>query len=473
MLKKTLLSLICIIAFGLRLYAQDSMSLVQCIEYALAHNTSLLKTQNDYRQAQNSYQQYRANVLPTLNGSATNNFDFGRTIDPATNQFSNQSSRTNYFSLNGDWVIFGGLQKLNQVRQYEWSKDASSRTPQKTKDDISLTIANDYLQILLLTEKEKQLENLVKNSDEQQKKTAILYENGATTLSKKYGADAQLATDQYNVVDMQNQLEKQYLGLKQYMNYDLGKTLKIQIINFSGQLHLYGVGDLDKAIKEQVDKLPAVQAARSQRESALYAWRAIKGTAYPKLSVDASLHTIFSSQYANYTTIYSVVPIGIVGTNTSDVVYGKAATGYTSKSISFSDQLSQNFGQTVGFTLNVPIFNGLQTKYNIQGAYITYQSDDLQLTDAEVKARNDIYQAYDGMKASAKKFEAGESKLKSAEALFKESENSFQAGGMSFFDYNTARTNYTNAQSDLLQAKYEYIFQTKVFEYYMGKPVAF
>ncbi len=473
MLKKSILSFICIIAFGIKVYAQDSMNLAQCIEYALAHNTQLLKSQNDFQQAQNSYQQYRANVLPTLNGSATNNFDFGRTIDPATNQFSNASSRTNYFSLNGDWVIYGGLQKLNQVRQYEWSKDASSYTLQKTKDDISLTIANDYLQILLLTEKEKQLENLVKNSDEQQKKTAILYDNGATTLSKKYGADAQLATDQYNVVDMQNQLEKQYLALKQYMNYDLGKSLKVETINFNRQLQVYGVGDLDKAIKEQVDKLPAVQAARSQKESALYAWHAMKGTAAPKLSVDASLHTIYSSQYQTYTPSFSYLPIGIVGTNASDVVYGPVETGISGKNISFGDQLGQNFGQTIGFTLNVPIFNGLQTKYNIQGAYITYQSDDLKLTDAEVKARNDIYQAYDGMKEAAKKFDAGDIKLKSAEALFKESDNSFNAGGTSYFDYHAARTSFINAQSDWLQAKYEYIFQTKVFEYYLGKPVAF
>ena len=100
------------------------MTLSQCIQYALIHNTQLLKSQNDYQQADNSYKQYRANVLPTLNGSATNNYDFGRTIDPATNQFINANSRTNYFTLNGDWVIFGGLQKLNQVRQYQWSKEA-------------------------------------------------------------------------------------------------------------------------------------------------------------------------------------------------------------------------------------------------------------------------------------------------------------------------------------------------------------
>jgi len=450
------------------------MNLAQCIQYAMVHNTQLLKSQNDYQQSWNSYRQFRANVLPTLNGSATNNYDFGRTIDPATNQFSNASSRTNYFTLNGDWVIFGGLQKLNQVREYQWSRDASAQTLQKMKDDISLNIANDYLQILLLTEREKQLENLVKNSDEQQKKTAILYDNGATTLSKKYGADAQLATDQYNVVDMQNQLEKQYLALKQYMNYDLGKPLKVGAIDFNGQIQFYNQADLDKAVNEQVNKLPAVQAARNQRESALYAWRAMKGTALPKLSVDASIHTIYSSQYQSYVPTYTIVPIGTVGQQSgADIVYGPIASGYSTQKISFEDQLRQNFGQTIGFTLNVPIFNGLQTKYNIQGAYITYQSDDLQLTDAEVKARNDIYQAYDGMNEARKKFESGEIKLKSADALYKESDASYQAGGMSFFDYNTARTSFINAQSDLLQAKYEFIFQTKVFEYYLGKPVSF
>jgi len=455
MLKKYSFIFLFFITCGIRAYAQDSMTLSQCIQYALIHNTQLLKGQNDYLQAQNTYKQYRANVLPTLNGSATNNFDFGRTIDPATNQFANENSRTNYFTLNGDWVIYGGLQKLNQVRQYEWSKDASSQSLQKIKDDISLNIANNYLQILLLTEKEKQLENLVKNSEDQQKKTEILYNNGATTLSKKYQADAQLATDQYNVVDMQNQLEKQYLALKQYMNYDLGKPLKIVAINFQGDLQKYTQADLDKALTEEVPKLPAVQAANSQRQSAYYAWRAMRGTAAPKLSVDASVHSIYSSQYATYVPEYvGVMPIGIVGTNTSDIVYGPQYA-YQTQKIPFGDQLRQNFGQTVGFTLNVPIFNGLQTRYNIQGAHITYQSDELQLTDAEVKARNDIYQSYSGMNEARKKFEAGQIKLSSAEALFNESDHSFQAGGMSYFDYNAARVSYTNAQSDFLQAKYE------------------
>jgi len=473
MLKKNIIIFIFFVSCYTRIYAQDSMTLSQCIQYALIHNTQLLKSQNDYQQADNSYKQYRANVLPTLNGSATNNYDFGRTIDPATNQFINANSRTNYFTLNGDWVIFGGLQKLNQVRQYQWSKEAGAQNLQKIKDDISLNIANNYLQILLLSEREKQLENLVKNSEEQQKKTEILYNNGATTLAKKYQADAQLATDQYNVVDMQNQLEKQYLALKQYMNYDLGKPLKVVSINFTGQLQNYSLSDLEKAINEQVGKLPAVQAARSQRESAFYAWKAIKGTAAPKLSVDASVHTIYSSQYLNYSPKYiGLTPIGFVGSNTSDIVYGPQY-GYVGQPISFGSQLNQNFGQTVGFTLNVPIFNGLQTRYNIQSAHITYQSNDLQLTDAEVKARNDIYQAYSSMNEARKKFDAGEIKLHSAEALFKESDNSFQAGGMNYFDYNTARINYTNAQSDWLQAKYEYVFQTKVFEYYLGKPVAF
>jgi len=459
-----------ILAFGS--YAQDSLNLKQCISFALEHNTQLLRSKNDLQQASNSYQQYRANVLPTINGSATNNFDFGRTIDPATNQFSNQASRTNYFTLNGDWVIFGGFQKLYQVRQYEWNKDASAQSLQKVMDDVSLTIANDYLQILLLTEKKGQLANLVKSSEENQKKVNILFDAGGTTVAKKYEADAQLATDQYNLVDIENQLDKQYLGLKQYMNYDITKPLKIQQINFQGQLFPYNDEDAAKAINDRVSQLPAVKAARSQRESALYAWKAIKGTVYPKLSVDASLHSIYSSQYQSYSVETLIEPIGILGNDQTKIVYGQVPVAVTSP-VGFGDQLSQNFGQTIGFTLNVPIFNGLQTKYNIQAAKITYASDDLLLTDAEVKAKNDIYQAYEGMNAARKKYEAGTLKLKSQEALFKQSEINYNAGAMTFFDYNTARNNFANAESDLSQAKYEYIFQTKVFEYYLGKPVSF
>jgi outer membrane protein len=453
--------------------AQDSLNLAQCIQYALAHNTQLLRAQNDLQQQTNSYNQSRANLLPTLNGSASDNYNFGRTIDPATNQFINQSSQTNYFSLNADWVIFAGLQKLNQVRQYQWSKDAGEQNLQKTKDDISLSIANYYLQILLLTERKHQLENLLKNSEQAQKKTNILYDNGAIPLTKKYEAEAQLATDQYNVVDINNQLLKQYLALKQYMNYDITKPLKIQEINFQGQLEVYTDADVTKVINERVSQLPAVKQARSVRESAMYAWKAMQGTVYPRLSIDASLHTIYSSQYKNYGYSYSgLQPIGIVGADTTKIVYGPKYSA-VGNGIKYGDQLSQNFGQTVGFTLSIPIFNGLQTRYNVRGANITFQSDELLLTDAEVKSKNDIYQAYENMKAAKEKFDAGNIKLKSQEALFKQSDISYQAGAMSFFDFNTARSNFSNAQSDYDQAKYEYIFQTKVFEYYLGKPVSF
>jgi outer membrane protein len=473
MLKKSQILFILFITFYQFCGAQDSLSLEQCIRYALAHNTQLQRAENDLMQQSNSYNQAKANLLPTLNGSATNNYNYGRTIDPATNQFINQQSQTNYFSLNADWVIFSGLQKMNQVRQYQWNKDASEQSLQKTKDDISLTVANYYLQILLLTERQQQLENLVKNSEQNQQKINILYDNGALTLTKKYEGDAQLATDEYNLVDIKNQLEKQYLALKQYINYDISKPVKVQEIDFRKQLQQYSNDDLVKVVNERVAQLPAVKQAKSVRESALYAWKAMKGTVYPRLSIDASLHSVYSSQYKNYGVTYSgLQPIGILGSDTTKIVYGPRYSA-VSNGIGYFDQLSQNFGQTVGFTLNIPIFNGLQTHYNVKGAYISYQSDNLLVTDAELKAKNDIYSAYDGMIAAQKKYNAGLIKFQSQEALYKQSEISYNAGAMSFFDYNLARTNYANAQSDLDQAKFEYIFQTKVFEYYLGKPVTF
>jgi outer membrane protein len=454
-------------------YGQDSLNLQQCIDYALTHNTSILRQVSDLDQQSNNYQRAKASTLPTLNGFASQNYNYGRTIDPSTNQFANQQSRANSFSLSGDFLIFGGLRKLNDIRQAEWAKDASSHNLQKTKDDISLNIANQYLQILLLMERQKQLTNQVEDSRTIQKKNKILVDAGAATSSKLYEADAQLATDEANLIDIENQLNTAYLQLKQYLNYDITKEIKVQQINFAAQLAEYGDADLQKALSERIKQMPAVEQAYSARQSAMYGLRSAKGSIYPSLDVNGSLHSVYSSLGKNYSYIANgLEPIGFLGPDTSQVVYAPRLVPTTSD-ISFRNQLRNNYGQSLGFSLNIPIFNGYQTRYNVQNYKINLSNSELTLTDAETKARNDIYQAYENMKMTAKKLAASESRMKSQEILMKQSELTFNAGAISYFDYSTVKTNYNNAQIDLLQARYQHVFQTKIFEYYIGKPVQF
>jgi outer membrane protein len=468
-----LFSCILCLFIGNQVFAQDSLSLQQCIEYAVQHNMQYQQSTMDLQQQTNNLNKTRANILPTLNGYANQNYNFGKTIDPTTNLFTTQNNRSNTFSLSGDLMLFSGLMKMNQVRQAQWAMDASKFGLQKVRDDISLTVANYYLQILLLTERQRQLQDQVNNSKVQAERAQQLYDAGSYTQTKKYQSDAQLATDEANLIDITNQLDKQYLGLKQYMGYDLTKPLKVQTINVQVQMVDYTLDDAQKAITEHVPQLPAVQQAQSNVKSAYYGWKAQIGNGFPKLDVGGSVHSYYSSlaQYYYYNN-YKIIPTGFVNGDTSMKVYGYSPIP-TTKPISFNDQMKNNFGQSLGFTLNIPIFNGLQNKFAIQSTHITYRTNQLQLNDAQAKAKNDIYTAFENMIMARKKFEASQIKLKAQQSLFNENEITYNAGALNFYDYNAQRNAYASAQSDALQAQYEYIFQTKVFEYYLGKPVQF
>ncbi|MGZ5243964.1 MAG: TolC family protein, partial [Bacteroidia bacterium] len=291
----TLVLLAFLIINSIEIYAQDSMSLQQCIAYAWENNIQLSRSELDLQQKENSFQQTRYSRLPSLNANASQNYNFGRTVDPSTNQFANQQSRNNGFSLSTNVLLFNGLQMMNEVRQAKWSQDASTHSLQKAKDDAALTIANQYLQILLLTERQKQLQNQLKTSQDSRNRTKTLFDAGAVAQVKMLEAEAQLASDESLLIDIENQLTTAYLNLKQYMNYDISKPLKIQTVNFTGQLNQYTETELNKVFTERLQNLPGVQSAKSSRESALYGLKSQQGNMSPKVYANASLQSFYSS----------------------------------------------------------------------------------------------------------------------------------------------------------------------------------
>jgi outer membrane protein len=420
-----------------------------------------------------NYTRSLSSNIPNLNASAGQSYNYGRTIDPYTNQFANQQVNANSFSLSADWTIFNGLQKLNDMRQAQWARDASYFGIKKAQDDISLSIANQYLQILLLNERRKQLLNQIENSQAQLKRLKTLLDAGATTQSKELEAEAQVATDMSSLVDIENQITQGIISMKQMMSYEPSAPLKIAEVNFQGRLQEYTYADVESAYKNRIPELPAVLQASYLKQSAYFNLRSMKGNYSPKLIFGASLHSVYSSAGKMYSYAYGgFEPIGIVGTDTSKVVYGPRLNT-VARNISFSQQLSNNFGQTIGLTLQIPIFNGLQTKYSVQTAQIQLNNAEIDLYEAQRKAKNDIYQAFESMNMSKKKLDASEIRIKSQESLYKMADINLAAGVISFYDYSVVKSNYNNAELDLLQAKYSYIFQTKVFEYYLGKPVQF
>lgn len=453
--------------------AQDSMSLQQVVAYALEHNSELLRAQYDADLQQVNFTRSKASILPSLNGQANHNYNFGRTIDPTTNQFINQQNRSNYFSLNAQVTLFDGLQQLNSIRQAQWSRDASRFTLQKRKDDIALSVANQYLQILLLTERKGQLENLISTSRINRDRTKVMVDAGSLPESSLLDAEAQLAGDEANLIDIENQIDRAYLALKQYINYDVSKPLRVQHISITAPALEYNASDLNRTIQTRLPELPGVQSAKSSLQSAEYGLKMAIGNISPKLSAGGSLSTAYSTNFKNYDIFPSDQPqlVGFLASDSTPVFSPGFIT--VPSDIPFGQQLSNNFGQQIGFSLQVPIFNGLQNHYNIQNAKINVGNANQMLSDAENQAKNDIYQAFEGMRMARKKLDASNLRLSAQQAAFAQADTRYRLGVISMYEWSLAQNNLSSAESDALQAKYEYVFQVKVFEYYLGIPVEF
>jgi outer membrane protein len=458
-----------ILLLSLPLAAQEKLSLDQLIDYALKNNILLQRALNTQALSAAELTRSRANLYPSVSGNASHNYNFGKTVDPTTNQFSTQHIQTDYVSLNANLLLFNGLSQLNHIRQEQWARQGNVFAVQKQMDDVKLTVANYYLQILMLTEREKQVQNQMANSKEQDNKTKILVDAGALAESKKLETSVQVATDQVNLIDIQNQLKNIYLQLKQYLNYDMAKDMEVVLLEYNKPIDEYSQADLDKAIREKAAELPLVKQARNNLESSKYALKAAIGNYYPSLYASGALHSGYSSgarKFDGYT-IAGSQPIGYLSTDRTLVLAPVYVPNLSS--IPFNTQLNNNYGQSAGFTLSIPIFNGLQNVYNAQLARVNLKNAELTLNESTNKVKYDIYQAYESMQMSSKKYAAAKSKLKLQEALYNKADVSYKNGLMGYYDYNTAKITLNSAQSDELQSRYENIFQTKVFEYYLGK----
>ncbi len=451
--------------------AQETMSLPQLISYAHSHNLTLQRGQNQLIGANYDLQRTRANLLPTLNGSASHNYNFGRSIDRTTNQYSTQTLQNNYFSLNSDVILFGGLQKINQIRQAQWTKTSDIDNVQRIKDDISLTVANYYLQILLAMEREKQLNNQLERTRAVASRNKVLYNAGAVAQTKILESDAQIATDEVNLIDVQNQMNNTYLQLKQYINYDLEKKLIVEPVAISEPTVVYTEADRDKVFAERIKEIPAVKSAAEASKSYEYALKSYIGSRLPSLHLNGSVTSVYSSAGRSYegANITNYQTIGY--TSSGESVISPVLTPIFANT-PFNTQLKNNFGQSLGLTLSIPILNNFQSRYSIQQSRIALDNSNVGVREAELKAKYDASLAFQNMQQSRRKYMAAQTKRKSQEALYSNTEKSYQAGITSYFDYNTSKSNLNTSQSEELQSKFEYIFQMKTFEYYLGKGIS-
>lgn len=428
--------------FIITVEAQQQFSLQQCIDMALEKNLSVKLNAAAMENAEQQVIANQGNRLPNLNGSASHNYNFGRRIDPFTNQFANSRTLSQGFGLSSSVELFNGFQSTNQVKQSQTDYERSRYDAEANKNDITLSIAASYLQILFFEEKIINDERQIQFTQQQLERTKKLYDAGATTKTSVLEIESQKATEELQLVNDQNQLTLSYLSLRQQMQME--EEFSIVQPNLEQWLVAAEMNQSTGQIYDAaISTLPVIKSSELSLKSAEVGYKVAKGGMYPRLSV--------SSYYGSG---YSSLRREFEGSN-------------------YGTQLRDNISPNIGFDLTVPIFNGYRTKTNMNMARIGIESRRLELEQQKLNLKTQIESAYADALASLKKYKATEKSLSTLKETFSFAQKQFEVGEINSTDLNSIKTRMSNAESELLQAKYDYVYKTKILEFYQGKSIAF
>lgn len=447
-------------------------TLEDCINYALEHNIQVQQNEINQQQSEQDLKASKFNTLPTLNGFASHTYNFGQTIDPFTNSFANTQVRSNNFSLSSQLILFDGFRNLNTIKRNQAQLKVAEYDLQRMKNDISLNIANAFLQVLFNQELLKNARNQLLVTQIQIDRIDKQVKAGSLPSGALKDIEAQFASEELSVVNAENQLDLSKLNLAQLLRLESTEDFEISSPNMAG---FEGVSQLispSALYATALEKMPEIKSAEYAFYSAEKSKQLAQANYSPTLSVSGSVGSGFSG--AN-TEVVGFENERYVTTTDRTVVSQELIERFRVDAIrrdkKFADQLDDNLNQSIGFRLNIPIFNGLSSRTSVQRAKLQMQSAELNLENAKLQLRQNIESAHNDAVAALKRYRAAEKSVSALETSFSYTEERFKVGLINSFDFNNEKNRLANSQSELLQAKYNYIFSTKVLDFYQGKAI--
>ena len=453
-MKKILLFIITFFLASLgSIHPQEKVwSLEECIKYAIDNNIQIKQQVLQTQFQENSLEQSKFTLLPTLNGQASHNYSFNRTLDQTTYQYVDQNGQSNQFYIGGSLNLFNGLQNYNTIRKNKYQLLASELDLQSIKDNISLSIALAYLQILLNNELVTTTGNQLQITNQQIDRTKKMFDAGSVAKGSLLQIEAQAASEELQLINLKNQLDISYLNLTQMLELQSPEGFKVLIPEISIDTNIAITGSVNDIFTQAQGLRPEIKSAELNLTASELDLKIARGGRSPRLSMNHSVGTMYSN-----------IRQKIIGIDPeSGPVYGEYP---------FSEQFNDNMNYGVGFSLTLPILNGWQVNTNISNSRLNIENSRYTLENEKKQLYKNIQQSYADAVAALKKYSASMKALTSMEESFRYTEQKFNVGMVTPVDYNAAKTQLLNTQSDMAQAKYEFIFKTKVLDFYKGLPL--
>ena len=427
-----LLALLAMIAFTAK--AQQVWTLQQCIDYAMEHNVGVLQSRLEQQNAGYQLKMSQYAWLPRVSASASEGLGFGQSPS-YTGVYVSDNSSSASVGLNVSMPLFEGLNLYNSIKSNELGYQAAAQDLESVKRDLHLALMSYYMNVVYCKELKSVAERQLELSQTQHERTQELFAVGKVPESNVYESAAQVASDKASLTEANNNLLLSILDLAQAMDIeDMEGFDVVSPEDFVDDNPLLPAM-LQSTIDQTLGHHPSMQAAQLRLKQSYYDLKAAKSAWYPSLS----LYGGYSNGYYHYFT-------------------------NTAQNMPFDQQLKTNGRTQLGLSLNIPIFNGMQTKYRVKMTELNIDNQQLNIENTAKKLKKEVQQAYYSAVASKEKYIAADNSLKSSQLAYEYAQAGYESGKATLMELNESKTRLYKAESSLLQAKYEYLYRCQALE---------
>lgn len=449
--------------------SQQTWTLEDCINYAHQNNIQIKRQELAADVAKNNYSRSKFEVLPDLNAGYSRDWNYGRYVDPFTNDFITQNTISDDYYAQSNLNLFNGFQTYNSIQAAKYRFLSNKEEVEKVKNDITLQIAMSYLQILF----SKELLEIARNQYDvtllQVEKTKKMVDVGNMARGELYRMEALAASEKLNITNANNNLKLSYLDLTQLLDLDSAEGFEIvQPVNLD-ILTAETLSDVNTIYQQALENLPQIKSSEFMLKNSEKNLAVQRG----KRSLHLSLQGTY---YTGYSNARDQIDINAPYDEFVGYVHGDENQEVTKPSFRtmkypYLDQLSDNTYKSLSFSLGIPIFNKRLVENQISNAKISVLDAKYELELSKQILYKEIQQAHTDAIAALDKYKASYEAVKANEEAFKYTQQKFDVGLVNSVDYNIAKTDLLKTRSELAQAKFEYIFKIKILDFYAGKQI--
>ena len=459
--------------------AQEEWSLERAIMHARSNSIPIKQTELAIRNAELTEMGNKFSRYPSVSASGNLGANFGRAIDPVSNDFTTESTIFNSFGVNASVLLYNGGRIKNSIKQSGLDLEATKLDYEQQKNDIAIQVAGLYLNIVFAEEQLNNARTKYKQTQEQLAITEKLIRAGSRPANDRYDIQASMALDEQSIIQQENNVITGYFNLKQLLQLEPDLDIKLVIPSIpvpdgpiTDAFLLQEIYDLS------LQTQPQIKAAQLKLESAQLGEEIAKSGKLPVVSLGGNLSANYSNKVLDFqnpnldgTTIDLGDPVDVVIDGAPAEIQRFEVNGIVFPKSPYFNQISDNFGQGVNLNIRIPLYDNHRNDIAMERARLNVLNT--QMTNRLLKQtlKADVQRAIADAKAARLNYDASVKSTDAQEIAFENAEKRYKLGAINSFEYSTIQNTLDQSRVSLIIAKYDYLYKLTIVDYYKGKEI--